>query len=82
MNTVEFIKSGILMDYCLGLVTGEEKEKVETYANTYPEIANELRLLQHGLEQYAVKKTSWRNESLKKEIWDAIEKINKADKLA
>ncbi len=77
MNVEEIINSGILMDYCLGLVTDEERNKVEQLCRDYPEIATEQKLLQNGLERYAVKKTIWKNEELKKKIWDAIDKINK-----
>ncbi len=77
MNVEEIIKSGILMDYCLGLVTEEERNKVEQLCRDYPEIATEQKLLQNGLERYAVKKTTWKKEELKKKIWDAIDKINK-----
>jgi hypothetical protein len=80
MNTGEIINSGILMDYCLGLLTGEEKEKVEQLCKEYPEVAAELKLLQNSLEHYAVKKTTWKKEGLKKKIWDAIDKINKGGK--
>ena len=73
----EIIESGILLDYCLGLVTEEECKKVEQFCKEYPEIATELKQLQNGLERYAVKKTTWKKEGLKKKIWDTIDKINK-----
>jgi hypothetical protein len=76
MNIGEYINSGILMDYCLGLVTEENRNKVEQLCIDYPEIAIELRLLQKGLERYAVKKTTWNKEALRNKIWDAIDKIN------
>ena len=80
MNVGEIINSGILMDYCLGLVTPEERNKVDQLCKDYPEINTELRLLQNGLEQYAIKKTTWKKEELKKKIWDRIDKINKEEK--
>ncbi len=80
MNIEEYISSGILMDYCLGLITEEERNKVELVCKEFPEIAAELSLLQNGLQQYAIKKTSWKKEGLKKKIWDTIDKTNKEDK--
>lgn len=77
MIVAEIIESGILMDYCLGLVTEEERNKVDLLCKEYSEIDTELRLLQNGLEKYAVKKTTWNKEGLKKKIWDTIDKINK-----
>ncbi len=80
MNIGEIISSGILMDYCLGLLTAGERKKVEQLCKEHPEIAAELRLLQNGLELYAIKKTTWKKEGLKKKIWDTIDKINKEEK--
>lgn len=80
MIVAEIIESGILMDYCLGLVTEEERNKVDLLCKEYPEIDAELRLLQNGLEKYAVKKTTWKKEGLKNKIWEAIDKINKDSK--
>ena len=68
------------MDYCLGLVTEEERCKVEQLCKDYPEIATELGLLQNGLKYYAVKKTTWNKDALKKKIWDRIDKMNNEEK--
>jgi division protein CdvB (Snf7/Vps24/ESCRT-III family) len=80
MNIGEYINSGVLMDYCLGLLTADEKKEVEKLGKVHPEIANELQQLQSGLEQYAIKKTTWNKEALKNKIWETIDKINKGDK--
>jgi SRSO17 transposase len=79
MNIEDYIKSGILMDYCLELVTEEERKKVEQLCKEHPEIATELISMQNGLERYAVKKTTWKKEELKKKIWETIDKINKEE---
>jgi SRSO17 transposase len=79
MNIDEYINSGILMDYCLGLLAEEDMKKVEQLSKEYPKITSELKLLQNGLESYAVKNTSWKNEALKKKIWNTIDEINKKD---
>ncbi len=80
MNIEEIINSGILMDYCLGLVTEMERKEVEQLCKNHPAIAAELKLLQNGLESYAVKKTTWKKESIKQKIWETIDKINKGKK--
>jgi SRSO17 transposase len=77
MNIEEYMNSGILMDYCLGLLAEEDKKKVEQFAKEYPAITTEIRLLQNGLENYALKNTSWKNDELKKKIWNTIDEINK-----
>lgn len=79
MNIEEIIDSGILMDYCLGLLTEEEKKKVEQLSTAHPEIAGEIKALKNGLEAYALKKTTWKKDGLKKKIWETIDKINKTE---
>jgi hypothetical protein len=77
MNIEEYMNSGILMDYCLGLLAEEDMKKVEQVSKEHPKIATELKLLQNGLESYALKNTSWKNDELKKKIWNTIDEINK-----
>jgi hypothetical protein len=77
MNIDEYINSGILMDYCLGLLAEDNMKKVEQLSKEHPQIATELRLLQNGLENYATKNTNWKNEDLKEKIWNTIDEINK-----
>lgn len=79
MNIEEIINSGILNDYCLGLLTSDEKKKVEQLGNEYPEIAAELKALQNGLENYALKKNSEKKTALKQKIWNAINKTDKSE---
>ena len=80
MNIEEIIDSGILMDYCLGLLKDEERKKVEQLSLLHPEIAGEIKALKNGLENYALKKTSWKKDELKKKIWATIDKINQGEK--
>jgi anti-sigma-K factor RskA len=77
MNIAEYINSGILMDYCLGLLAEDDMKKVEQLFKEHPQIATELRLLQNGLENYAAKNTNWKNENLKEKIWNTIDEMNK-----
>ena len=56
MDTNVYIASGILESYCLGLVTGAEREEVELYAKKYPEIREELSKINDLLETYALEK--------------------------
>lgn len=79
MNVANYINSGILMDYCLGLISEEDRKSIEQNCLDYPEIAIELKLLQKGLERYAAEKTTWRKEELKNKIWSAIDKINREE---
>ena len=53
MDIKEYIASGILEQYCLGLTSEEESKEVEYMAHKYPEIGESLRQLCEGVEAYA-----------------------------
>jgi hypothetical protein len=75
MNTDEYITSGILHDFCLGLLTNEEEKKVEAMCYHYPQIAEELSLLRQAIEKYAdIDKTVHRIE-LREAMWKNVKKI-------
>lgn len=54
MNAQEYISSGLLENYVLGLVSDEERQEVERYAAMYPEIRAELNAIEDALEIYAL----------------------------
>lgn len=54
MNVPEYMASGILEDYCMGLLPEHEALEVENAALLYPEIKQELELNMMALEQYAL----------------------------
>lgn len=53
MNLDDYIKSGILEQYCLGLTSEEENQKVEALAEKYPAIRKNLDEVCKGVEAYA-----------------------------
>lgn len=53
MNSIEYISSGILESYVLGLVSPQEKQEVECMSKIYPEIKSELNALQGVMVNYA-----------------------------
>lgn len=53
MDIKKYIKSGIIQDYCLGILSKKEMEQVEQHAAVYPEIRNEMEAHQKALSQYA-----------------------------
>jgi hypothetical protein len=75
MNIGDYITSGILQDYCLGVLTTEEEKKVETMCHDYPAVANELLLLRQSLEKYSSNDTIWQRDELRMKIWQAVKKI-------
>ena len=54
MNIQEYIASGILEDYALGLLEGRERAEVERMAAQHPEVRNELNDIEDALTQYAM----------------------------
>lgn len=75
MNIGDYITSGILQDYCLGLLTVEEERKVEMMCQDYPAVANELHLLQQTLNKYVTIDTIWRRDELRLKVWEAVKKL-------
>jgi len=69
------ISNWILHDYCLGLLTVEEEKKVEQMCLTYPQVARELGLLRHSLEQFSGSDQIKNRQQLRKSVWEAVKKI-------
>lgn len=53
MNKEQFLNSGLLEQYALGLTDSEESQIVEQHLKTFPELRDELQSMQSALEQYA-----------------------------
>jgi len=49
----KYISSGILEQYVLGLASEEERQEVQMYANTFPEIQKELDAVEVVIQKYA-----------------------------
>lgn len=71
----EYITSGILQDYCLGLLGEEEERKVEAMCLAYPQVARELQLLRLALEKYSGSDTVRHNDELRRDVWEAVKKL-------
>lgn len=74
MNIKEYISSGILEDYVMGLVSEQDAREVERMAELHPEIREEIKTIQTALENYAGKYKIAPSPSLKKKIWAGIQK--------
>jgi len=81
MNHLEYINSGKLEDYCLGLLTKEERAEVEQMCLRYPEIKRELSLIQSALEKYALEMQRTPAPGLKNRIMGTIENLNRQEDL-
>ena len=53
LNIKEYISSGILEHYVLGLASEKEREEVEMYSQSHSEIQIELSSIEEAMEQYA-----------------------------
>jgi hypothetical protein len=70
-----YITSGILQDYCLGLLGEEDERKVEAMCHAYPQVARELQLLRLALEKYAGSDTTRRRAEQRRDVWEAVKKL-------
>ena len=75
MNISEYIASGILENYVIGIVSDQEKQEVECLSGIYPEIKNELSKLQSSIESMAELYSLNPPENLKSNILSAIEDV-------
>jgi len=72
MNSNEYIASGLLEAYVLGLASPEERKEVEKYASLYPEIKLELEDIEKAINmytsEYSIKPPSYLKEKIFKRI--------------
>lgn len=74
MDRNEFILSGLLELYALGIASPEEKLMVEEYTLKYPELKQELNEIEISLEDYAQANAIQPSASVKEKLIDSIAK--------
>jgi hypothetical protein len=52
MNIAEYINSGVIEDYCLGVLTPEEQQSVAQNALQYPEIQTVIEENEDALKRF------------------------------
>jgi anti-sigma-K factor RskA len=72
MNTKEYIESGILESYVLGITTAGESAEVERMASEHPEVEIELEAIRGTLENYALQYEKEPPAALKSKIMAAV----------
>lgn len=72
MNIQEYIASGILESYVLGLANEKEIAEIEQLALQSPEIKAEIRAIEDALESYAFANSEAPPAHLQGQIWDKI----------
>ena len=80
MNIPDYIESGVLADYCLGVLNTEQMAEVELLCAGHPELKHELTRLQNSLENYVAEKPVWRKAAMKERIWDMLSNIDVEEK--
>ena len=81
----QFLESGILELYVMGIASPEEIKEVEQMALLYPEIRQEIELIERGLEEYALTQAVQPKATLKPLIMASInyiERVNNGEPLS
>jgi anti-sigma-K factor RskA len=73
VNTQEYISSGIVESYVLGLANEQERAEFEQNCAQYPEVLEARIALENSLEQSAMANAIAPAQGLKNKIWNAIQ---------
>ncbi len=68
MNLQDYINSGLLEQYCLGLLDSEEANQVISYCSKYPELREELKNIEAAIEKMSAEKAVAPPDQLKEKI--------------
>jgi len=77
MNTKEYIESGILESYALGLCNESESREVEELCTKYPEFKTELDKIQLAINSYASMYAKSPKEELKEKVFAKLDLLNR-----
>jgi len=75
VNIQEYISSGIIESYVLGLASPEERTEFEQICAQYPELAEARNNFELALEEQAGKNAITPPANVKEKIWSAIQQI-------
>ncbi len=75
MNIEDYIASGILEQYCLGLTSEEESREVEHMASKHPEVRELLHELCEGIEAYAMAQSIPPPQRLKSKVMHGVDDV-------
>ncbi len=73
----EFIESGILELYVMGITSAEETTEVERMLELYPEIRQEIDRIEAGLEEYAMAQAVQPKRSVKMNLMATVDLIER-----
>lgn len=72
MDVQQFISSGIIEAYVLGMASDAEVRELEALAAQHPEIAEAIDAIRQALERYSLQQAVEPPAGLKSQIWSAI----------
>jgi anti-sigma-K factor RskA len=73
MNKEQFLNTGLLEQYALGLTSEEENKFVEQHLQAYPELQGDVREIRHAIEQYALQNAIPPHPRVKSQIMSKID---------
>src|SRR5438128_1460378 len=77
MDIRAYIKSGILQDYSMGILSDDEKTEVERLCAQYPQLKRELDRVTGTLEHYVKENALTPPPALKDAIWATLQNLDK-----
>lgn len=81
-NEQSYIASGIITDYCLGLLNGAELERIENDLRKYPSLRAEAEAINEALNAYSCSEQVKPSERLKEQIWQTLENLRQEELMA
>lgn len=81
MDIKEYIASGVIEDYCLGVLDAEMMQIVAQNAALYPEIQDEIDACEMALATYAAEFATGKKELSKDDVLMAIESLENEEQI-
>lgn len=78
MNKDQFLNTGLLEQYALGLTSEEENKVVEQHLEAYPELRKEVDEIRHAIEQYALQNAIPPHPRVKSHVMSKIDDSSSA----
>ncbi len=78
MNKEQFLNTGLLEQYALGLTNEDESQEVEMYLDEYPELRQDVYNIRKAIEQYALQQAVNPPSHVKSEVISTISELEKA----
>jgi mannose-6-phosphate isomerase-like protein (cupin superfamily) len=75
MDQKAYMASGIIEDYCLGILADEESRAVEQRAQLYPEIKQKIEDYLNALEQYALDSNLYPPKHVKNKTLELLDNL-------